>query len=270
MSLSRLKGNCFKGDQTGREAATSSREGSTPPRQHLTPPPHPSVHPSLHPSSRRPPQPPPPLTDPACPMPLPSLPPAPSTYFPTTPRLVLLCPPPSPLSFKAPLGSLFRNYNRSGFRQFDQMRCLHVRIGKVRRGWLGLRGEPWGGLEWNYQFNGWGGARRRQTMDIKWGLSDFRWEWKVPHQASSRRGLTPPSLLWRQSKPKYMCVCVFFSGQTHSLFWWENGEICGGQCNISISFIFIVWFLHGSEWAVEKRRKSSRRLVTFDHFCKKY
>lgn len=44
MSLSRWKGNCFKGDQTAEsEAATSEREGSTPPREHLTPPPHPSI-----------------------------------------------------------------------------------------------------------------------------------------------------------------------------------------------------------------------------------
>lgn len=44
MSLSRWKGNCFKGDQTAEsEATTSKREGSTPPREHLTPPSHPSI-----------------------------------------------------------------------------------------------------------------------------------------------------------------------------------------------------------------------------------
>lgn len=83
------------------------------------------------------------------------------------------------------------------------MQGLHVRIGKERKGRLGLPGEPWGGLEWNYQFNGWSTARQWQTVDVKWGLSDFKRGRKVPQRVSSPRELTPPSFLWQHPKPKY-------------------------------------------------------------------
>lgn len=49
-------------------------------------------------------------------------------------------------SFKAPLGSLFRNYNRSGFRQFDQMQGPHVRIGEGEEGAVRTAGRALGGI----------------------------------------------------------------------------------------------------------------------------
>lgn len=176
-------------DQTAEsEAATSEREGSTPPREHLTLPPHPSF---LHSSPCSD------LASSSC-MPIAIAITGSSSFF-SSPALPSSFLP----SFKATLGSLFRNYNRSGFRQFDQMQGLHVRIGK-EEGAVKLQGEPWGGLEWNYQFNGWNTARQWQTVDIKRGLSDFRRGRKVPQRASGPPEPTPPSLLRQSSRPKYI------------------------------------------------------------------
>lgn len=116
MSLSRWKGNCFKGVLTAEsEAATSEREGSTPPREHLTPPPHAFIFHTPHCSH---------LASSSC-MPNAIAITAFSFFFfnPTLPSSF------HP-SIKVPLSSLFRNYNRSGFRQFDQLQGLHVRTGK--------------------------------------------------------------------------------------------------------------------------------------------
>lgn len=113
MSLSGWKGNCFKGDQTAKsEAATGEREGSPRPWEHLTPPPHPSIlntPPCFHLASR------------SC---MANAIAITASSFSCSLSSSFLP------SFKAPLGSLFRNYNHSGFRQFDQMLGLHVRIEK--------------------------------------------------------------------------------------------------------------------------------------------
>ncbi len=142
-------------------------------------------------------------------MPFPSLPPL---FFPN-----LSLPSSFLSSFKAPLGSLFRNYNHSGFRQFDQMQGLHVRIGRKRKGRLGLQGEPWGELEWNYQFNGWSTAQQRQTVDIKWGLSDFKRGRKVPQRLSSPQKNLRPQVSFDNCCNQNITFC-----QTHSLFLWKT------------------------------------------------